>query len=53
MLKRKIIFTQQGDDDLTKLEQDTSKKKILKAVLKTLNLMETNLRHPSLNTHKI
>nr|WP_199332383.1 hypothetical protein [Fischerella sp. FACHB-380] len=31
--------------------QETDSKKYQK-VLKTLGLMETNLRHPSLNTHK-
>lgn len=34
------------------LEQDPSQAKVLKAVRKTLALMQTNLRHPSLNTHK-
>lgn len=38
--------------ELDALEKDPSKTKILKAVRKTLGLMETNLRHPSLNTHK-
>ncbi len=52
MVQRKIVFTEQGDQDLAVLEQDSSKKKVLKAVLKTLELMETNLRHPSLNTHE-
>lgn len=34
------------------LERDKSLEKRLKAVRKTLGLMETNLRHPSLNTHE-
>ena len=34
------------------LEDDPSRAKVLKAVRKTLGLLETNLRHPSLNTHK-
>jgi len=34
------------------LEADPSKAKTLKAVRKTLALMEQNLRHPSLNTHE-
>ncbi len=50
-MRMKLVFTTQGDDDLTKLEEDPSKKAVLKAVKKTLQLMETNLRHPSLNTH--
>lgn len=34
------------------ISADPSKTKELKAVLKTLAFMESNLRHPSLNTHK-
>lgn len=52
MIKKEIIFTPRADQDLTKLEQDPSSIKILKAVRKTLALMEHNLRHPSLNTHE-
>jgi hypothetical protein len=37
---------------LEELERDKSLEKRLKAVRKTLGLMETNLRHPSLNTHE-
>jgi hypothetical protein len=47
-----LIFTRQADADLRELEEDSSKAAILKAVRKTLGLMETNLRHPSLNTHE-
>lgn len=46
-----LLFTPQADSDLRELELDPSKGKILKAVRKTLGLMETNLRHPSLQTH--
>ncbi|OGB83917.1 hypothetical protein A3F66_02440 [candidate division TM6 bacterium RIFCSPHIGHO2_12_FULL_32_22] len=48
----KIIFTEEADHQLTMLENDPSKQHILKAVRKTLAYMETNLRHPSLNTHE-
>lgn len=51
-MKREIVFTIEADEDLTELEQDPSQAKILKAVRKTLGYMETNLRHPSLNTHE-
>lgn len=34
------------------LEADQSQAKQFKAVRKTLGLMETNLRHPGLHTHK-
>ncbi len=52
MQNNELIFTEQADKHLTKLETDPSKKSILKAVQKTLALMENNLRHPSLNTHE-
>ncbi len=47
-----LLFTPQADKNLKELESDPSKKRILKAVRKTLGLMETNLRHPSLQTHE-
>jgi hypothetical protein len=47
-----LIFTPQADSDLREIENDPSKKDILKAVRKTLGFIETNLRHPSLNTHE-
>ncbi len=47
-----LIFTPQADSDLREIENDPSKKDILKAARKTLGFMETNLRHPSLNTHE-
>jgi hypothetical protein len=47
-----LIFTPQADSDLREIEDDPSKKEILKAVRKTLGFMETNLKHPSLNTHE-
>jgi hypothetical protein len=52
MIARKLRFTENASEDLEQLHMDPSKKKVLKAVLKTLGLMETNLRHPSLNTHE-
>ena len=47
-----LIFTPQADSDLREIERDPSKRNVLKTVRKTLGLMETNLRHPSLNTHE-
>jgi hypothetical protein len=47
-----LIFSPQVDSDLREVENDPSKKDILKGVRKTLGFMETNLRHPSLNTHE-
>ncbi|MEH2456413.1 hypothetical protein [Nostoc sp.] len=46
----KIIFSTEASTALAKLQQSDSKK--YQKVLKTLGLMEINLRQPSLNTHK-
>ncbi len=46
----RLIFQPTAKIALTELEAHNDKK--LKKVLKTLALMETNLRHPSLQTHK-
>jgi mRNA-degrading endonuclease RelE of RelBE toxin-antitoxin system len=48
----KIRLTAKAAEHLEQLQHDASKKRILKAVLKTLAYMEANLRHPSLNTHE-
>ncbi len=47
-----LILAPQADSDLQEIEDDPSKKNVLNAVRKTLGFMETNLRHPSLNTHE-
>ncbi len=47
-----LLFTDQANDDLTSLEQNPHLKKRLKAVRKALGFLETNPRHPGLNTHK-
>lgn len=52
MPKFKILFLLRANEHLTVIENDQSKKSVLKAVRKTLALMESNLRHPSLNTHE-
>ena len=46
----RLLFTHQARDTLALLERTDPKK--YQKVLKTLGLMEVNLRHPSLNTHK-
>jgi len=48
----KLIFSEQAKLKLEDLEVDKSKKGVLKQVRKVLGIMETNLKHPSLNTHK-
>lgn len=51
-MKFKIGFADRADIQMDMLELDKSKKGILKQVNKVLGYMETNLRHPSLKTHK-
>lgn len=48
----KLIFTDQASDDLDLLEQNAHLKKRLKAVRKSLGYLQTNPKHPCLNTHK-
>jgi len=52
MIQHELIFTKQADFHLKMLETDSSKRNVLKALLKTLAFMENNLRHPSLKTHE-
>ena len=47
-----LIFTPQADGDMLEIESDPAKRRVLQAVRKTLGFLETNLRHPSLNTHE-
>lgn len=51
-MSRTLSFTREASRSLTDLESDKSQQKQLKAVRKTLALLEVNLRHPSLRTHK-
>jgi hypothetical protein len=46
----RLLFSLEAKLALDNLQQVDTKK--YQKVLKTLALMETNLRHPSLNTHK-
>ncbi|MGK7935386.1 MAG: hypothetical protein AB4206_06225 [Xenococcaceae cyanobacterium] len=49
-MKFKLKFTKEAKTSLQSLKTNDPKK--YKKVLKTLGLMEVNLRHPGLNTHK-
>lgn len=51
-MRFKLIFTNEADSQLRQLEKSPALKAECKAVKKTLGLMETNLYHPCLNTHK-
>lgn len=48
----KLIFSNEAKLKLKHLESQKSKRLLLKQIRKVLGYMETNLRHPSLNTHK-
>jgi hypothetical protein len=47
-----IELSENAREQITKLVEDPSKKAVAKAVIKSLGLMRTNIKHPSLNTHK-
>lgn len=51
-MKFNIKFTDNSNDKLLTLENSKDKKNVCKAVHKTLALMENNIKHQSLNTHK-
>ena len=48
----KLQFAERAGLKIKELELDKSKKGLFKQVGKVLGYMETNLKHPSLNTHK-
>jgi len=51
MLKFKLDFSERAFENLKLLAFDPAQQIAYKAVIKALKLMETNLKHPSLNTH--
>ena len=48
----RLLFTDEANENLGDLETDPSQKAQHNAVLKTLGFLETNRRHPSLQTKK-
>ena len=48
----RLLFSDQARDDYQRLEQRPDLHKRLRAVRKTLALLESNPRHPSLHTHE-
>lgn len=48
----RLLFTEEARANLRKLERDAGLAKRLKAVRSALALLETNPRHPSLQTHQ-
>ncbi len=51
-MNRELRLTPAAQDSLRELEADEHRAGLLKQVRKTLGLLEVNLRHPSLKTHK-
>ena len=47
-----LVFTQEAAENLRELQTEPGLAKRYKAVRKTLGYLETNLRHPSLQTHE-
>jgi hypothetical protein len=50
-MNRELRFTPEARRNLAELENNPAKRGTLKQVCKTLGFLETNRRHPSLNTH--
>lgn len=50
-MNRELRFTPEAQRNLQELEASRARQGLLKQVRKTLGLLETNLRHPSLNAH--
>ena len=50
-MNRELRFTPEAESNLRALESAPAPSGLLKQVRKTLGLLETNIRHPSLNTH--
>jgi hypothetical protein len=51
-MNRELRFTPEAFSNLEKLQKTPAQAGTFKQVRKTLGLLETNLRHPSLNTHQ-
>jgi hypothetical protein len=47
-----LIFTEEASKTFDELESNKSAQKVFKAVRKSLGYLESNPRHPALNTHK-
>ncbi len=47
-----LVFLPRAEQDLDELIRDRGKAKQLKAVRKAPGLLQTNVRHPGLQTHK-
>jgi hypothetical protein len=50
-MANKLQFSERAINRLKWLQEDPGQERVLKAVLKTLAFMKTNLRHPSILPH--
>jgi len=50
-VQRQLRFTDESAGHLKSLAADPARRGLYKQVLKTLGLLELNIRHPGLNTH--
>ncbi len=48
----KIRWTVPGAEDMARLEENAAKKHLVKQIKKILGYLQTNPRHPSLQTHE-
>ncbi len=46
-----ILFTKSAQKQLEELEKDRNKNGLVKQIKKSLGFLQTNPKHPSLNTH--
>ena len=51
-MRRKLLFTEEASSQLDSLRVNPAKQGIYQQACKTLGLLETNPRHPSLKTHE-
>ena len=51
-MQRQLRFTDEADAQLKALAFDSAQAGLHKQVLKTLGLLEINIRHPGLHTHE-
>ena len=51
-MQRHLRFTDESAGQLKALAADPARRGLYKQVLKTLGLLELNIRHPGMNTHE-
>lgn len=51
-MQRKLVFTLTADGQLADLKNDPAKAAVYRQVKKALGYLETNPRHPALQTHE-